>query len=317
MRNVLAATLILLAASAAAAEFPTKPITIIVPYGPGGANDIVARQVAPRLSATLGQPVVVENKPGANGTIGTQMVVRAVPDGHTIGVAPTGVLTINPWLYKDLPFDPAKDLAPITIAMSVPNILVVHPKVPATSVEGLVELLRKKPDSLSYASQGAGSTGHLSGELFKSLAKVEMTHVPYKGSAGAMTDLVAGQVDLMFDNLTTALPHIQSGALRALGVGSADSSPHVPGVPPIAQALPGFASSSWFAFVGPAAMPPKVISKLHGAIVAALRDPEVKGYLEKTGNTVIANTPEEFAATMRADSERWSRVVKTANVKLD
>jgi tripartite-type tricarboxylate transporter receptor subunit TctC len=314
---IVAAAATLLLGTAAADAYPTRPITIIVPYGPGGANDIVARQVAPKLHAVLGQPVIVDNRPGANGIVGMQRLVRAESDGHTIGIAPTSVLTINPWLYKDMGFDPAKDLAPITIAMSVPNVLVVSPKVPATSIEGLIDLLRKKPDSLSFASQGPGSTAHLSGELFKALAKVEMTHVPYKGSGPAMTDLVGGQVDMMFDNITTALPQVQAGALRMLGVGSAEPSPHAPGVPPIAKAIPGFESNSWFAFVGPSALPPAVVSRLHEAITAVLRLPDVAANLEKTGGTIVANTPAQFAATMREERERWGRVIEKAKVRIE
>jgi len=304
--------------AAAAQGYPARGVAIVVPYAPGGTNDILARLVAQSLTARFAQPVMVENRAGGNGIIGTDHVAKARPDGHVIGIVPTSVLTINPWLYPDMPFRPATDLAPITQAVLVANVLVVHPAVAAGTVGELIALARRDPQALSYASMGAGSTGHLSGELFKAMTGAGLTHVPYKGSAPALNDLLGGRVQAMFDNLPTALPFIRDGRLRALGVTSRARSPAAPDVPTIDEAgVPGFEAASWFGFVAPARTPAAIIGVLSAAIVAALHAPDLAPRLRAEGMTVIGSTPDEFAAVIRAETERWGRVVTAAAVKID
>jgi tripartite-type tricarboxylate transporter receptor subunit TctC len=319
--RLIARTLALLAvtlcAPALAADpFPTRPITIVVPYQAGGTNDIVARAITPILTTALGQPVIVENRPGASGIIGASFVARAAPDGHTVLAAPVSLLSINPWLYPTMP-KPDVAFAPITIAGSVPNILVVHPSVPAASVKELLQLARTKPGSLNFASMGAGTTGHLNGELFKTMTRVDMTHVAYKGSAPAVTDLLAGHVQLMFDNLPTALPHVKSGKLRALALTSAQRHPMAPDVPTMAEAgVPGFEATAWFGFVAPAATPKPIVERLAAEMAKALRSPDVASRLNSLGMSIIANTPAEFSAYIKAETDKWGQVVAAANVKV-
>lgn len=306
-------------ASAAGAEgkFPDRAITIVVPYGAGGTNDIVAREVAQKMQTYLGQPVVVENKPGANGAIGTGFVARAKADGYTIGIAPSSVLAINEWLYKDLPYNVEKDFQPLSLAGTTPNILIVHPSVPASSIAEFIALAKSKPGELAYASMGAGSTGHLNGELFKTLTGTDIKHIPYKGSGPALNDLLAGQVQAMFDNLSTALTHVKAGKLKGLGVTSLQRSPLAPEIPTIAETVKGFDATSWFGFLAPKGTPRPIVDKLSGAIVKALNEPDVRERLEKSGLKIVANKPEEFAAFIRAEKKKWGGVVEKANVKIE
>ncbi len=312
-----AATLIALTTPALAQKFPDKPITIVVPYGPGGTNDIVAREVAQKMQEQFGQPVVVENKPGANGALGTGFVARARPDGYTIGIAPSSVLAINEWLYKDLPYDVEKDFQPLSLAGTTPNILVVHPSVPASTVAEFVALAKARPGSVAYASMGAGSTGHLNGELFKTLTGADIKHIPYKGSGPALNDLLAGQVQAMFDNLSTALTHVKAGKLKGLGVTSLEPSALAPEVPTVAATVPGFDATSWFGFIAPKATPKPIVDALADAIVKAMNAPDVRERLEKGGLTIVANKPEEFAAFIQAEKAKWGDVVKKANVRIE
>jgi tripartite-type tricarboxylate transporter receptor subunit TctC len=313
----LAAALLVAIGTVRAQDFPTRPITIVVPYQAGGTNDVIARPVAVQLSRILGQPVVIETKPGANGNVGADFVAKARPDGHTLLITPAGPLAINPWIYRTMPFDPMRDLAPITLAATVPNLLVVHPSVPAHSVAELIALARAKPGQLNFASQGTGSTGHLDGELFKTMAQIEMTHVPYKGSAPAMNDLLAGQVQMMFDNLPTSIIQVRAGTLRALGVTSAQRYWSAPEVPAIAETVPGYDAIGWFGFLTTAGTPQPIVARLATALAGALKSPEVAPRLRDVGLDIVAGTPEQFASFIRDESAKWRRVVELSGAKAD
>jgi tripartite-type tricarboxylate transporter receptor subunit TctC len=307
----------LLLATGAQAQLQSKPITIVVPYAPGGTNDIMARAVAGRMQESIGQSVVVENKPGAGGNIGAAHVAKSAPDGHTILTASVGVYAINKWMQK-LPYDPEKDFAPITNGGSVPNMLIVHPSVPVQDVRELIAFARANPGKVAFASMGSGTTGHLSGELFKQMAGADLLHVPYKGSAPALQDLLGGQVQLMFDNMPTAIKLAQSGKVKGLALTSLQPHPLAPGIPTLdAAGLKGFDVTAWFGFVAPAGTPKPVIDRLNAEMVKALRDPAVAESLTKLGVTIIADTPEHFAAYMAAESGKWREVVQRAGVKLD
>ena len=307
----------LLLATGAGAQFPSRPITIVVPYAPGGTNDIMARAVAGKMQESIGQSVVVENKPGAGGNIGAAHVAKSAPDGHTILTASVGVYSINKWMQK-LPYDPEKDFAPITNGGSVPNMLIVHPSVPVKDVRELIAFARANPGKVAFASMGSGTTGHLSGELFKQLANADILHVPYKGSAPALQDLLGGQVQLMFDNMPTAIKLAQSGKVKGLALTSLQPHPLAPGVPTLDQAgLKGFDVTAWFGFAAPAGTPKPVIDRLNAEMVKALRDPVVSENLTKLGVTIIADTPEHFAAYMASESKKWKEVVQRAGIKLD
>jgi tripartite-type tricarboxylate transporter receptor subunit TctC len=309
--------LIFLSPQALAQKFPgSGPITLVVSYPPGGLSDFFARILAPKLGESLGATVVVDNRPGANGAIGTGTVVRARPDGHTIGLVPASTVTTNQWLSKDQPFDPVKDLAPLSLTLVVPNVLVVHPSVPAKSVPELFDLIRAKPGALNYASVGVGSSGHLQAEMMSGMAKLKMVHIAYKGAGPAVQALVAGQVEMMFDNLPAVLAYVQSGQLRALAVTSAASSPQLPDLPPLGKFLPGFESTPWFGIVGPAGLPKEIVAKLNEHIVKASRSPEVSKALEARGGQIVTSTPEEMGARIRDESEKMRDLIRTANIKL-
>ncbi len=303
---------------AQAQAFPSRQVTIVVPYQPGGTNDIIARTLAPKLTEALGQTVVVENKPGAGGNLGAGLVAAAKPDGHTLLMAPVSVLTINKWLYKNLPFDSDKDLTPITNTGSVPNMLVVHPSVPASNVKELIALARAKPNAINFASMGTGTTGHLCGEMLKMAMDVKVTHVPYKGSAPAIQDLLAGQVQIMFDNLPTALPRVKAGQLKGLAVTSLKRNPLAPDVPTMDEAgVPGYEATAWFGVVGPAGIPKPVVSRLNAEFVKALRDPQNSQRLESLGVAIIADTPEQFTSYIASESQKWRKVVVASGAKAD
>jgi tripartite-type tricarboxylate transporter receptor subunit TctC len=297
--------------------FPSKPITIVVPYAPGGTNDIMARAVAGKMSESIGQSVIVENKTGAGGNIGAAYVAKAAPDGYTILTASVGVYSINKWMQK-LPYDPEKDFAPITNGGSVPNMLIVNPSVPVKDVGELIAFAKANPGKVAFASMGSGTTGHLSGELFRQMTHADLLHVPYKGSAPALQDLLGGQVQLMFDNMPTAIKLAQSGKVKGLALTSLQPHPLAPGVPTLDQAgLKGFDVTAWFGFAAPAGTPKPVIDKLNAEMVKALRDPMVSQSLTKLGVTIIADSPEHFAAYMAAESKKWREVVQRAGIKLD
>jgi tripartite-type tricarboxylate transporter receptor subunit TctC len=267
------------------------------------------------MQESLGVPVVIENRPGANGAIGVAHLARSKPDGHTLVIVPTSTIAINPWLYKDLQYQP-RELTPVMNAIELPNALVVHPSVPAANLKELIDLMRREPGKLNYASQGQGSGAHLLAELFRSFARADITHVPYKGSGPAFQDLVAGKVDLMFDSLPTVLPMIRAGKLRALGVTSIAPSPQAPEIPPIASLIPGFEAITWIGYFAPASLPKEIVAKLNDHLARAVRHPEVSKTLQDRGAVVVASTPEEFARTVAADLEKWGRVVKDAKVTI-
>ncbi len=313
-----AALLCALPCIAQAQAFPSRQVTIVVPYQPGGTNDIIARTIAPKLSESLGQPVVVENKPGAGGNLGASMVATARPDGHTLLMAPVSVLTINKWLYKNLAFDSDKDLAPVVNAASVPNMLVVNPSVPVSSVKDLIALAKSRPNALNFATMGTGTTGHLCGEMFKMAEGIQVTHVPYKGSAPAIQDLLGGTVQIMFDNLPTALPRVKSGQLKGLAVTSLKRNPLAPEIPTMDEAgVPGFEATAWFGVVAPAGVPKAVIDRLNADFVKALRDPQNAQRLESMGLTLIADSPEHFAAYIASESQKWRKVVVASGARAD
>jgi tripartite-type tricarboxylate transporter receptor subunit TctC len=303
--------------SVGADAFPSRTIVIVVPFPPGGSNDIIARLVGQFMSEDLKAKVIVENRAGGTGTLGAQSVARAEPDGHTLLVAPVSVLAINQWLFKELSYDPARDFAPLTLAAAVSNVLVVHPSVPASSVAELVRYAKANAGKLSFASMGSGTTGHLCGEMFKKAAGVDIVHVPYKGSAPAMTDLLGGQVHMMFDNLPTSLPHIRSGRLRALAVTGAARHPQAPELPTVEESgYPGVVAEAWFGFVAPTRTPPAVRSVLVASMTKALNDAAVKAQLEKVGLRIVANSPEAFAAYIAAETLKWKKVVEESGAKL-
>ena len=319
MRAYIPMFFVLLGATPAPAQtFPTHGVTIISPYQAGGTSDIIARALAQKLGETWSQPVVVENRPGANGAIGVQAVARAPADGHTLLAVASSALTLNPTIFSNLAYDVGRDLAPITRTGQVPNVLVVHPSVQAKTVAELIALAKSEPGKLSYASQGVGSNGHINGEMFKLRAGVDLVHVPYKGSAPAVTDLVGGQVQLMFDNLPSVLEQIRAGNLRAIAVTSATRSPLLPDVPTIAESgLPGFDTGAWFAVLTAKNTPEAVRTTLEKAIVATLSDPDVRARLSAAGVDVLGDGAAVLADKIQSDTAMWKSVVDAAKIKVE
>ncbi|MGA8319749.1 MAG: tripartite tricarboxylate transporter substrate binding protein [Xanthobacteraceae bacterium] len=312
---VLALALALTGASARADDYPSHPIKLIVPYAPGGGADAVARIVSKRVSETIGQPIVIENRGGAGSIIGTEDVHKADPDGYTLLLGQSGPISINPAVYKELPYDPEKDFAPITMTTAYPYILVVNAKLPVKSLQGFIAMVGAKPGEFNYGTTGIGAANHLVTELFSSKAGLRMTHVPYRGTALAVTDLLGGQVTMVFADPVSALPHMQSGALRALAMTSKERSPIAPDVPTISESgYPGFDAIAWHGILAPANTPPAVIAKLHDQIVAALKDPSTKSLLEAQAMQTVGDTPEHFVAFIKQDISVWKAVAAQANV---
>ncbi|MCT9812968.1 tripartite tricarboxylate transporter substrate binding protein [Acidovorax sp. Be4] len=298
--------------------FPSKLITIIVPFSAGGTTDILARIVAQGLTTELGQPVVIDNRPGAGGNIGGLLASKAPADGYTLLMGTVGTHAINASLYKKMPFDPVKDFAPLTRVANVPNLLVANPKQPYKSVKELIAYAKAHPGQVNYASSGSGTSIHLSGELFKSMAKVDMVHVPYKGSAPAVTDLLGNQVGIMFDNMPSAIQHVRSGKLVPLAVTTAKRSPELPDVPTIAEAgVPGYEATSWFGMLAPAATPAPIVAKLNAALVKVLAQPDVKKKINDQGAEVYSETPAQFAAFIKSESVKWGKVVRESGAVAD
>jgi tripartite-type tricarboxylate transporter receptor subunit TctC len=303
---------------AQAQAFPSRPITVVVPYLPGGTNDIIVRTLTPKLTEALGQAVVIENRPGAGGNLGAAYVAKAKPDGHTLMIASVGVFAINKWMAKESGFDPDKDLVPVVNTGSVPNMLLVHPSVPVSSVKDLVALAKAKPNTINFASMGSGSTGHLCGEMFKMAVQVQATHIAYKGSAPALQDLLAGTVQMMFDNLPTALPRAKNGQLKGLAVTSAKRNPLAPEIPTMDEAgVPGYEATAWFGVAAPAGTPKAVVDRLNMEFVKALRDPQNAQKLEALGLAMATDSPEGFAAFIAAESQKWRKVVIASGAKAD
>lgn len=319
LAGIAAAAAAALAPFAAQAQaYPSKPVTIVVPFAAGGTTDILARVIGQALTKELGQQVVVDNRAGAGGNIGASLAAKAAADGHTLFMGTVGTHAINQSLYKKLNFDPIKDFAPLTRVAMVPNLLVAHPGKPYKSVKELIAYAKANPGRVNFGSSGSGSSIHLSGELFNSLAKVDMVHVPYKGSAPAVTDLVAGQIDIMFDNMPSAIQHVRSGRLKAIAVTTAKRAPELPDVPTIAEAgVPGYEATSWFGMFAPAKTPAPVVAKLNAALVKVLADPEVKKKLAEQGAEPYSEKPEQFAAFIAAETTKWSKVVKESGASAD
>jgi tripartite-type tricarboxylate transporter receptor subunit TctC len=315
---VCAPLLCVLFASAHAQPWPSKPIRYIVPFAPGGTTDILGRMVAAGLASSLGQPVVVENKPGQAGSIGAAELARAAPDGYTIGGGTISSHAINVTLYPKLPYDPIKDFAPITMLATLPNMLIVHPSLNVASVRELVDLLKANPNKYSFGSAGNGTSQHISGELFKIMTGTQMQHIPYKGSGPMIPDLLAGTIQLSFENITTAYPQVKGGKLKALAVTSSKRSFVAPEVPTMAEAgLAGYDVSSWQAMYAPAGTPRDIVARLHAEAVKALRAPENQKRLSELGLDAGGMSPEELAALMRADIPRLGKVVRESGAKVD
>ncbi len=313
----LAAIASLLAIPAEAQNFPTRAITLIIPFPAGGSTDLVGRLVAEKMSEMLGQQVVVDNRGGAGGNIGSAAVAKAEPDGYTILMGTVATHALNPALYTKMPYDAAKDFAPISLLVTVPNVLVVHPSVPANNVKELIDLVKKEPGKYSYASSGNGTPLHLSGELFKSLAGVDIVHVPYKGAGPALIDVLGGQVPIMFDNLPSSTQHIKDGKLKGLGVTTKERSAVFPDMPAIAETLPGYETYTWNALFAPAKTPADVVAKLNDAANKAIADPKVKAKLAEFSATTVGSTPEELQKHVEAELAKWAPIVKASGAKVD
>lgn len=316
--TIAAASALAFSSAAIADAYPTKPIRLIIPFAVGGSTDNLGRVLAARLSEKLGQQVVADNRPGAGGNIGTDLVAKAPADGYTLLFATEGTLGINPSLYKKLPFDPEKDFTPIAQFASVPNILVVNPKVQAKTVEELAAYAKSKPASLNMGSAGNGTTNHLSGELFQSMTGASFTHVPYKGSGPAMADLLADQIQLMFDNLPGSLPHVKAGSLRALAVTSAKRSPLLPDVPTMAEAgVPGYDVEVWFGVAAPKGLPAQTLATLSKAITEISQEPATIEKILNIGATPLTSTPAEFGSRIQEARIKWAPIVAHSGAKID
>lgn len=295
--------------------FPSKPIRIVSPFAPGGGNDTLCRILAPRIGENLKQQLIIENRAGANGIVGTEVAARSAPDGYTLVLIPSGH-AVNASLYKKLPFDSIRDFTPITLVGSSPLVLAVHPSLPAKNVKELVALAKARSGELTYASAGVGASGHLGGALFETLTGTKMVHIPYKGMALAITDLMSGQVSMTFGTSLSVVPHVRAARLRALATTGGARSPALPDLPTVAEAgVPGYEASLWYGFAGPAKMPAAVVQRLHSAIVSALQLPEIRERLASQGVDPQHNTPEEFSKLLAAEVERWARVVQRAGIR--
>jgi tripartite-type tricarboxylate transporter receptor subunit TctC len=302
--------------AAAQDSYPSKPVRIVVPYPAGGVADLLPRTVGAKLSEKWKQPVVVENKPGASGNIGMAEGARADADGYTLVLAPTGNLTVNQFLFKDLPFDVARDFTPVTVLATSPNVLVVHPSVPVKTFRELIAYAKANPGKLNFSSPGSGSGAHLAGELLNVEAGVKTVHVPYKGMAPAVSDLVGGQVQMMFAGISTALPHIRAGKLVALAIASPQRSPQLADVPTVAESgFPGFDVTSWYGIVVRSGTPPAIVKKLHADMAEALAGADVKEKLAALGLDPLGNSPEDFQRMIAAESRKWSEIVRKADIK--
>ncbi len=299
-------------------SYPNKPIRMVCPFPPGGTTDLVARLVAQKFSEAWGQQVVVDNRPGAGGVIGTEMVAQAAPDGYSILLGSITTHAVNPALYKKLRFDPIRDFAPVSLVVSSPQLLALHPSVAAKSVKELLALAKARPGQLNYGSAGTGTSPHLTFELFKSMAAIDVVHVPYKGTGPAITDLIGGQVQMMITGVVALMPHVKSGKLRAVGVTSAKRVAALPEVPTIAESgVAGFDVSSWFGVFLPAATPRAIVMKMNREIHRILENPEVRQRLIDQGADPASNTPEEFAAYVKSEMTRWGQVVRSTGARVD
>jgi len=304
------------AAAATAQPYPSRPIRIVAPFPPGGSADFTARVIAEHFTKAFGQPAVVENVPGAGGVIAAERNAKAAPDGYSLIIGSTGIMSVNASLLKNLGYDPAKDFTPVSLVIRVPSYLVINPRVPANSVKELIEYARANPGKLTYASAGNGTSQHTNPELFKSMAKVFILPITYRGSAPAMAALMSGEVDMMIELGPTSIPQIKAGRIKALGASTAERTRAMPEIQTIAESgLPGFDAYTWFGVAGPPGMPRDIVSKLHSEIVKAVAPPEVRARLEAVGAEVVANTPEEFSEFQKKEAVKWAKVVKDAGIR--
>jgi tripartite-type tricarboxylate transporter receptor subunit TctC len=304
-------------AQAAPAPYPSRPVRIIVPFPPGGATDIMARTIGQKLTLRSGQQAIIDNRPGAGGNIAADIAARAAPDGYTLFFAASAQLAVNPSLYAKVPYDPVRDFAPVILGGSVPNILVAHPSLPAKSLKELIALAKAKPGQLQYASPGNGSTAHLCAELLKIEAGIDLAHIPYKGAAPGVIDVLGGQVPLMFVSMPSVVGHVKAGKLVAIGMTGAKRSDAAPEVPTFAETLPRFESSAWYGIVAPANTPSVVVSRLNREIAAILKLPDVKDILSAQGIDIIGGTPEAFGRTIKSELGKWANVVKRSGARID
>jgi tripartite-type tricarboxylate transporter receptor subunit TctC len=309
---------LVLSAASFAQNFPNKSLRLICPFPPAGAVDIASRATAHELSRILGQPVTVENKPGAGGNLGGVEAARSAPDGYTLFMSTSGIQAINPALYAKMPFDPNKDLAPVAALVSLNNVLVLHPSVPAKSVKEVIELAKKDPGKWTYASSGNGTSIHMSGAMFTQLTGTDLLHIPYKGSGPAVTDLLGGQVHMMFDNIPSSLPHIKSGKLRALATTGAKRDPALPDLPTVAESgISGYESGVWFGLMVPAGTPKDIVARLNAAALQATKSPEFIKRMTELGYNIIPSTPDEMTTMLKAEIARWTPIVKASGAKVD
>ncbi len=312
------AALVCAASTAAAADYPTRPVTFVLGFAPGGPSDVVARLVGRRLEQVLGQPVVVENRAGAGGNVAGEMVARATPDGYTLLLGSNGILATNVSLYKKIGFDPAKDFAPITLVGAQANVIYVNPALPVRTLPELIAFAKANPGKVSYASGGHGTTAHLSGELLKAEAKIDIVHVPYRGTGPALQDVLAGHVQMGISAIAPVGEHIKSGTLRPLAVTTLVRTALLPDIAPVAElAVPGFEATTWHGLVAPAGTPPEIIATLHKGMMATLNDPDIRKQLTDLGVDVAGNTPEEFGAYIKAEIPKWAAIVKASGASLD
>jgi tripartite-type tricarboxylate transporter receptor subunit TctC len=318
LRWALCALFACIATVASAQSYPNRTIRLVVPFPAAGTTDILARAAAQKLTEAFGQSVVVDNRPGAAGNIGSDLVAKSAPDGYTLLMGTVGTHAINSSLYSKMPYDHVKDFVPVVLVAGVPNVLVVNPALPVNSVADLIKLAKDKPGQINFASSGSGTSIHLSGELFKTMAGVDITHVPYKGSSPALVDLIGGQVQIMFDNLPSALPQIKAGKLRAIAVTSLKRAPVLPDVPTISESgLPGFEASSWFGVLAPAGTPAPIVARINAEVNKWLQSADARERLLSQGAEAAGGSPEQFANHIRAESEKWAKVVKASGAKVD
>jgi tripartite-type tricarboxylate transporter receptor subunit TctC len=317
LRNLLSAVALTAICGAAAAQtYPAKAVRIVVGYPPGGPTDLLARIVAQKLTESWGQQVLVDNRPGASGMIGAELTVRAAPDGYTLLMVPV-TYAVTPSLFPKMTYDAAKDLAPVAQVAAAPFMLVVHPTLPVKTVKDLIALARSRPGQINYASASTGGMPHLAGELFNTMTGVKMVHIPYKGAAPATTDLLSGQVSLMFNNMLSAMPHVKSGRLRAVAVTSSKRSAAVPQLPTIAETVPGYEASGWYGTFAPAATPRELVAKINGDMNRVMRLPDVAQRLSGDGVEAVGTTPEQFGSYLRQEIAKWGKIVKASGAKAD
>jgi tripartite-type tricarboxylate transporter receptor subunit TctC len=309
---------LLLAAPAAIAQYPTKPVRFVIAFSPGGPSDILSRLVGGKLSERMGQPFVFDNRPGAGGNIAGEIVAKSVPDGYTLMIANNSVLAANASLYKKMEYNPAKDLVPVVWVASQPNILVVHPSLPAKSVKEFIDYARARPGQLNYASSGSGAAAHLAAELFKSMTKTDMVHIPFKGAAPALTDVLAGRSQLIFATALSVQPHLQANRLRPLGVTTLKRMDTMPNLPTIAESgVPGFEASTWHGLVAVAGTPRAVMAKLNAEVNAVLKDAQVSKFLESQGAIIEGGTAEKFAGFIKSEIPKWAKVIRESGARVD